>query len=57
MTMIHNFVIGSNEIPEVRIEKELQNIRNKTRNFCVVAMNVSPSPIGISTVTVQYTGQ
>jgi hypothetical protein len=55
--MIHNFVIGSNEIPEVRIEKELQNIRNKTRNFCVVAMNVSPSPIGISTVTVQYTGQ
>lgn len=55
MKNVHNFIIGANESPEGRIEKEIQEMREIHQEFKMVSINVFPSVIGASTATMTFT--
>ena len=52
--MNHSFVIGKNEVPEEKIEKELDILRGKHDGFKVLNKYVKTSPLGVALVTIEF---
>lgn len=52
--MNHSFVISKNEVPENKIEKELEMLRNKHQGFKMTNKHVQTSPLGVAIVTIEF---
>ena len=53
-TTHHNFVIGKDEVPENKIENEIDSLRKKNKDFHVVSVKTMPNATGGALVTVEY---
>lgn len=50
----HNFLIGSNEVPEEKIQQELEKLRQQYPTFQLLSTNVKPNMLNTALVTVEF---
>lgn len=51
----HNFVIGKDEVPDAKIQNEINVLRESNVGFLLTRVKVMPSQIGTSLATIEYT--